>query len=320
MTPSITPGEIAGWPLLKLVYRTDPDKIADLLPPGIEPGAEPARPREHLQRAGEGRTGVRRVHQGGGELRRPGRLLRHRAGHRPGVGDLHQPGDQRPAEVPVLDRLLPARRRGRGALHPPRLHVPRVPRDRHRRRRRPVGRVRRERVVDQVLTRGRRCGEELRLPAARGAGGERQRHRVRGDGRGHPGAARQPMGPVHRAAPDARAAVRASRHTDPQEPRDHARRRRSTRSRSGPTRTPSAGLAGPATGAAPAPSAEPTWPRPPPRRRRSSDARRRGRCRRRGDPRASRCRRRSLRRAAPPRCSARVGGPRTDRTGRRASR
>jgi len=41
MTPSITPGEIAGWPLLKLVYRTDPDKIADLLPPGIEPGANP---------------------------------------------------------------------------------------------------------------------------------------------------------------------------------------------------------------------------------------------------------------------------------------
>ena len=39
--PQITPGEIANWPLLKIVYRTDPDKIADLLPPGIEPGAEP---------------------------------------------------------------------------------------------------------------------------------------------------------------------------------------------------------------------------------------------------------------------------------------
>ena len=38
MNPTITPGEIANWPLLKLVYRTDPDKIADLLPPGIEPG------------------------------------------------------------------------------------------------------------------------------------------------------------------------------------------------------------------------------------------------------------------------------------------
>ena len=39
--PQINPGEIANWPLLKIVYRTDPDKIADLLPPGIEPGAEP---------------------------------------------------------------------------------------------------------------------------------------------------------------------------------------------------------------------------------------------------------------------------------------
>jgi len=39
--PQINPGEIANWPLLKIVYRTDHDKIADLLPPGIEPGAEP---------------------------------------------------------------------------------------------------------------------------------------------------------------------------------------------------------------------------------------------------------------------------------------
>ena len=35
------PGEISGWPMLQFVYRTDPDKIAALLPPGIEPGAEP---------------------------------------------------------------------------------------------------------------------------------------------------------------------------------------------------------------------------------------------------------------------------------------
>ena len=38
--PQINPGEIANWPLLKIVYRTDPDRVADLLPPGIEPGAE----------------------------------------------------------------------------------------------------------------------------------------------------------------------------------------------------------------------------------------------------------------------------------------
>jgi len=34
--PKITPGEIAGWPILKLTYRTDPEKIAAFLPPGIE--------------------------------------------------------------------------------------------------------------------------------------------------------------------------------------------------------------------------------------------------------------------------------------------
>jgi acetoacetate decarboxylase len=39
--PQISPGDIAGWPMLKIVYRTDPDRIADLLPPGIEPGAAP---------------------------------------------------------------------------------------------------------------------------------------------------------------------------------------------------------------------------------------------------------------------------------------
>jgi len=35
------PAEIAGWPKLVITYRTDPDKVAALLPPGIEPGAEP---------------------------------------------------------------------------------------------------------------------------------------------------------------------------------------------------------------------------------------------------------------------------------------
>jgi len=39
--PMIPPAEIAGWPLLKLVYRTDPECIAELLPPGITPGREP---------------------------------------------------------------------------------------------------------------------------------------------------------------------------------------------------------------------------------------------------------------------------------------
>ncbi|MCH2170613.1 acetoacetate decarboxylase family protein [Myxococcota bacterium] len=38
-SPKINPGDIANWPMLKLIYRTDPDRIAALLPPGIEPSA-----------------------------------------------------------------------------------------------------------------------------------------------------------------------------------------------------------------------------------------------------------------------------------------
>ncbi|MCH2169685.1 acetoacetate decarboxylase family protein [Myxococcota bacterium] len=39
--PHITPAEISGWPLLRIAYRTDPQAIAALLPPGIETGANP---------------------------------------------------------------------------------------------------------------------------------------------------------------------------------------------------------------------------------------------------------------------------------------
>ncbi|MBW2293268.1 MAG: acetoacetate decarboxylase family protein, partial [Deltaproteobacteria bacterium] len=39
--PQINPGEISNWPLLKIRYRTDAEKIAALLPPGIDPGDEP---------------------------------------------------------------------------------------------------------------------------------------------------------------------------------------------------------------------------------------------------------------------------------------
>ena len=40
-SPMIRPADIAGWPLLRIVYRTDPEGIAELLPPGIEPASEP---------------------------------------------------------------------------------------------------------------------------------------------------------------------------------------------------------------------------------------------------------------------------------------
>lgn len=37
----IPPGEMSDWPTLRFIYRTDPEKILDLLPPGITPGSEP---------------------------------------------------------------------------------------------------------------------------------------------------------------------------------------------------------------------------------------------------------------------------------------
>jgi acetoacetate decarboxylase len=36
--PKIVPGDIAGWPILKIDYRTDRERIAALLPPGIDAG------------------------------------------------------------------------------------------------------------------------------------------------------------------------------------------------------------------------------------------------------------------------------------------
>ena len=35
------PGETSGWPKLKVSYRTDEEKIAALLPPGLEPSGDP---------------------------------------------------------------------------------------------------------------------------------------------------------------------------------------------------------------------------------------------------------------------------------------
>ena len=38
--PMMPPGDILNWPMLKIIYQTDPQNIRDLLPPGIESGAE----------------------------------------------------------------------------------------------------------------------------------------------------------------------------------------------------------------------------------------------------------------------------------------
>ena len=39
--PMGAPGDIINWPMLKIHYRTDPEAIAALLPPGITVGKEP---------------------------------------------------------------------------------------------------------------------------------------------------------------------------------------------------------------------------------------------------------------------------------------
>jgi len=38
--PKIDPGDILGWPILKIDYPTDPQNIAGLLPPGLDPSDE----------------------------------------------------------------------------------------------------------------------------------------------------------------------------------------------------------------------------------------------------------------------------------------
>ena len=39
--PKINPADSFNWPMLKIRYRTDPEKVAELLPPGITPGRNP---------------------------------------------------------------------------------------------------------------------------------------------------------------------------------------------------------------------------------------------------------------------------------------
>lgn len=39
--PQGNPGDILNWPMLKIKYRTDPAKLAAILPPGITPGKDP---------------------------------------------------------------------------------------------------------------------------------------------------------------------------------------------------------------------------------------------------------------------------------------
>ncbi|MEM9254691.1 MAG: acetoacetate decarboxylase family protein [Pseudomonadota bacterium] len=41
VVPQGTPGDAINWPMLKINYLTDPENIAALLPPGLEPADEP---------------------------------------------------------------------------------------------------------------------------------------------------------------------------------------------------------------------------------------------------------------------------------------
>src|SRR5690625_1747202 len=39
--PQGHPGDILNWPMLKISYLTEPERLAELLPPGLTPGSEP---------------------------------------------------------------------------------------------------------------------------------------------------------------------------------------------------------------------------------------------------------------------------------------
>ena len=58
--PQGNPGDIINWPMLKIVYRTDKDKLEALLPPGIEPGVS--------YRVGQLPPAFQRVHVKGNDL------------------------------------------------------------------------------------------------------------------------------------------------------------------------------------------------------------------------------------------------------------
>jgi hypothetical protein len=117
------PRRIANWPLLKVVYRTDPDKIVISCHPASN-RAPTERVREHLQRAGEGEpeygvstkvaptTGPPATGSGSASTR-------NRRSSSARV--------ERSAQVPVLHRLLPSRRDvEKRCTHQG--YIPRVPR------------------------------------------------------------------------------------------------------------------------------------------------------------------------------------------------
>ncbi len=142
-------------------------------------GARPARSHQRLLRSGARRARARRKHQSGSDLRRDTRPLLAGHGYRPRGRHFHQSEHQRTAQVPLRHKVFPLRRRGRGTLHPSRLHFHGVPRQGrhavHARCRRDRG----ERMVGQVLPGGGWGRGTLRFPAARSASAQHSCGRAR---------------------------------------------------------------------------------------------------------------------------------------------
>ena len=246
-TRARSPGELANWPKLQMVYRSDPDRIADLLPPGITPGksanvyiniycvpvlGEPEYGVSTKVRAiYDGIAGLYCLGMGidqeaavfisqelNGQPKFPCSIKFFRLGDQVEAVCTHRAtrssssGDSRPASS-TCRRTLTKRTSGGSSLA-----------RRWRRR------------------------EELRLPAACRKSQDDEPGPTRRRPRRRHHLARQPVGPVHRPVADARAGLhqphddragRADRSLSPA---------RSIPSRSGPTPTPSAARAGPANG------------------------------------------------------------------------
>ncbi|MEZ4293002.1 MAG: acetoacetate decarboxylase family protein [Myxococcota bacterium] len=138
--PKTNPGELSSWPMLRIAYRTDKDRIAALLPPGLEPADAPlvfvTFYNVPIQNAPE--YGI--VVNVAADKRGTAVELHARHRDQSGDRDLPEQGALGPAEVPRRHAVLAARRRRRGAHHPLRPHVRRVhgPRGRRPRRRCPT--------------------------------------------------------------------------------------------------------------------------------------------------------------------------------------
>ena len=105
--PLNKPGEIAGWPKLQITYRTDRDRIIDLLPPGLTVGANPFVYLNiyNVPVLGEPEYGVSTKVEADFDGMKGYYSLG--LGIDQEAADLYQPRDKRPAEVSVRNPLLP---------------------------------------------------------------------------------------------------------------------------------------------------------------------------------------------------------------------